>query len=406
MLEAFRKMVNDCIRIGLSNSVSTRGKLCQLSYHQLSRYDTLTYYKLCAISRAAGVLANRRKSIKRGYRTKDPYMKKSILISCYGFKIVNNEILRIPIGNGQHFNIQLNDYSKRILASEVGIRIRSFTLTLNHVSICYIKEVKETSCCTTAAGIDRNLENVTVGNSKSITQYNFSKAIQITSNTRDIIKSFKRNDVRIRKKIAAKYGQRKRDRVNHLLHNVSKIIVEQATHQKTALVFEDIRHIRKLYGKGNYQGAHYRGKMNSWPYYELERQIKYKAVWHGISIIQLSKAETRDTSRLCPHCGKRTQGAERHDKIHARQLWCSKCEQWQDRDVIAATNIAYKGLARFVSPQGAADEAMVQESVSKELVILKVDAAKLNPKRLFERSQLLTNSVTSQNRNQTTPRIQ
>jgi hypothetical protein len=41
-------------------------------------------------------------------------------------------------------------------------------------------------------------------------------------------------------------------------------------------------------------------------------------------------------------------------------------------------NIAYKGWLRFDHPQGAAGKAMVQESGSKELVILKVDAGKLS----------------------------
>lgn len=43
VMETFRKMVNDCIKIGLQNDTSTIKKLCLLSYHDLSRYDILTY---------------------------------------------------------------------------------------------------------------------------------------------------------------------------------------------------------------------------------------------------------------------------------------------------------------------------------------------------------------------------
>jgi hypothetical protein len=48
-----------------------------------------------------------------------------------------------------------------------------------------------------------------------------------------------------------------------------------------------------------------------------------------------------------------------------------------DRDVVAAMNIASKGLARLASSQGLASEAMVQESDSKAPAILRVDASKL-----------------------------
>lgn len=399
MLEIFRKMVNECIRIGLRHNVSAMKRLCQLSYRQLAKYNALTYYKLCAISRAAGILANRKKSINRGYCTKDPYVKKPILISCYGFKIVNGT-LRIPLGDGHFFNIPLNNYVKVTLASESSVKIRSFTLTSNCVSMCYTKQVKQEIPCSTIDGIDRNLENLTVGNCQSIIQYNLSKAVQIASNTREIVKSFKRNDVRIRKQIAAKYGQRRKNRVNQLLHKVSKCVVERAKQERKALAFEDIRHIRKLYRRGNfYQGRGYRAKMNSWPFHEIKRQIEYKAAWEGIPVIKLTKGETRGSSQLCPQCGKRAQVAKQDDKWHQRQLWCSNCKKWMDRDVAAATNLSIKGWQRFCHSQGAADEAMVQELGSKEPIILKVDAAKLNPRRMFEQRRRLfgfKQSVTDQ----------
>jgi putative transposase len=174
-----------------------------------------------------------------------------------------------------------------------------------------------------------------------------------------------------------------------LLHKLSKAIVKHGKEQKAAIVFEDISHIRGLYLRGNHQGRDNRAKMNSWPYFELERQVKYKAAWEGVPIIQLSKSETRGTSQLCPQCGKRTQVAARHNVQYKRQLWCERCQRWQDRDVIAAMNMSLKGLLRFGSPQGAAGEAMVQELGSKEPIILKVDAAKLSFRHQLRASQNL-----------------
>lgn len=95
MMETFRKMVNDCIKLGLENDVSTMKKLSALAYHQLEKHEIYSKYKLCAISHAAGILANRKKSIKRGLKPRQPYATRPMLISCYGFKIIGGA-LKIP----------------------------------------------------------------------------------------------------------------------------------------------------------------------------------------------------------------------------------------------------------------------------------------------------------------------
>ncbi|MGI0010991.1 MAG: IS200/IS605 family accessory protein TnpB-related protein, partial [Nitrosopumilaceae archaeon] len=197
-----------------------------------------------------------------------------------------------------------------------------------------------------------------------------SKAVKIAENTKSIFSSFKRNDVRIKKKIYSKYGTRRKNRISQLLHKVSKTVVEEATKKRQSLVFEDIRHIRKLYQKGNWQGRKHRGKMNGWSFSEIKRQIEYKAKWNGIPVIQLSKSETRGTSTMCPRCGKRLQ-----EQRASRELWCEFCKRWLDRDVVAVMNQSLRGLSRFDNSKGVANEAMVQESGTP--VILKVDATKL-----------------------------
>ena len=86
LLEVFRRMVNESIRIGIANDASSLRKLSLLSYNQLAQYDSPSYYKLSAISRAAGILAARKKSLKRGLPTRTPYAVRQQLVSCYGFK--------------------------------------------------------------------------------------------------------------------------------------------------------------------------------------------------------------------------------------------------------------------------------------------------------------------------------
>ena len=67
LLDVFRQMVNDSIRTVLLNGACSLRMLSLLSYNQLARYDSPSCYKLCAISRAAGILAARKKSVRRGF---------------------------------------------------------------------------------------------------------------------------------------------------------------------------------------------------------------------------------------------------------------------------------------------------------------------------------------------------
>ena len=284
LMTKFRNMVNDCIRIGLQNNVTSL-TLSTKSYHYLGRYDIVTYYKVHAISRASGILQNRKKSIKRGFKTKTPYLKSGMIISCYGFKIdYENGILKIPLGHSKYFDITLNSFVLKTIST---LKVHSFSISsLGKLSISYSKPITEQIGCTSIVGVDRNLNNVTVGNSEKTTRYDLEKCSEIIDNTKSIYKSFKRNDHGIRKKIYSKYGNRRKNRIKQILHKTSKNIVEELKENKEGVAFEKLTLIRRLYQKGNGQGNNYRGKMNSWSFAEIKRQIKYKAEWEGIKVIE------------------------------------------------------------------------------------------------------------------------
>src|SRR5271154_5973808 len=124
-MESFRLMCNDTIRIGLAADASSLKRLSKLTYGELKRYDDVpSYYKLCAISKAAGILAARKKSIKRGFHTRNPYVSKPLLVSCYGFKFENGSLL-VPLGDHRFEKISLNGHTTAAL-SQPGVVLRSF----------------------------------------------------------------------------------------------------------------------------------------------------------------------------------------------------------------------------------------------------------------------------------------
>ncbi|MDE1728963.1 MAG: transposase [Thaumarchaeota archaeon] len=370
MMETFRQMVNECIRIGLDNNISTLRKFSSNHYHDLKKYDIQSKYKLTAMSQACGRLAQMKRSIREGKITKSPYVQKPYLVSCYGFKI-NGMLLSIPIGDRKYIHIVLNHNTQQILQDKL-LRVKSFVITSDSISLSIQKKIEEIKC-DNVIGIDRNLRNVTVGNHDKVTIYDMEDLPKIAYRTKKVTSSFKRNDHRIMQKIYSKLGNRRARRIKQFLNRISKDIVNKARESNSMIVLEDIKGIRKLYRKGNYQGRKHRGMMNSWPFYELQRQVQYKSSWEGIPVRFVSPVRT---SILCPICGSRTQ----EDRYQHRQLWCSSCKRTMDRDVVAAMNISYKGLQRFCNPSCDANEAMKGNLGNVMPVILRVDASKLGLK--------------------------
>jgi len=370
LMETFRLMCNDAIRIGLAANASSLKRLSKLTYGELRRYDAPSYYKLCAISKAAGILAARKKSIRRGFPTKTPYLSKPMLVSGYGFKVQGGS-LHIPIGVRRFERIPLNAHTLAVI-SESGAEVRSFTLSERSLSLCIVKQVEEMKQAEGVIGVDRNLRNVTLGNAEQVVYYDVSKAVEIADNTRSIIRSFKRNDVRIRRELAGKYGRRRHERVRQILNRVSKSIVAYAKVRRQAIAFEDIGGIRKLYRRGNGQGRSFRGRMNSWPFSELKRQVEYKAAWEGVPVITLTAKETRGTTMGCYRCGERLQDSRERPRV----LWCLRCGRWEDRDLVAVMNISHRGWVRFAQSRGEGGAGEAVRGNPTRTVILRVDASK------------------------------
>lgn len=152
---------------------------------------------------------------------------------------------------------------------------------------------------------------------------------------------FKRNDSRISRKIAGKYGLIQANRTKWLLHNASKKLIIHANTHRLSIVLENIKGIRRLYRKGNGQGPYYRGRLNSWSFYELGRQISYKASWEGLPVIHVNP---EGTSSKCSICGDHmTVFSKQSNRMHR----CPSCGCYIDRDVNAARNILSATGLRF-----------------------------------------------------------
>jgi len=183
LLNDFRLMVNDCIRIGLKENVTSLKSLSLKAYRQLSNYQVPTKYRLCAISTAAGMLKNYRKASRKKPNIKTPYARRLMLTTCYGFKIEKEEDgdgwLRLSVRPRHYEYIQLNQHTKGVLSAGQGLTVRSVCLTTSTISISYSKQTNEIEPAG-LLGIDRNLDNITVATSSGEDiRFDLSKATEI-----------------------------------------------------------------------------------------------------------------------------------------------------------------------------------------------------------------------------------
>jgi len=362
LLDAFRLMTNSCIRIGLEEGVTSLKSLSLKAYHRLRGFDVPSYYKLCAISHAVGILRSYRRASRSDKKPKIPFSSRPMLVTCYGFKIVGDK-LRLPLRPSRCLWIALNHHTVQTLSAP-GLSVRSVCVTTRTVGIAFSKEVVETKP-EGLIGMDRNLDNVTVASSDGSSQiYDLSKATEIKARYREVRSHFKRNDVRVRRCIFSKYGKTERCRVTQLIHLVSKDMVRQAKARRFGIAMEKLTGIRRLYRKGKGQGRDYRFRMNSWSYGELQKQIDYKARWEGIKVVYVA---ARGTSAKCSTCGSKLNPNGR------RTLYCPKCSISVDRDLNAAKNILARGL-RF-GPIALPSEAMMEGP--PQGAILRVDGSEL-----------------------------
>jgi len=222
-----------------------------------------------------------------------------MLTSCYGLTIKNG-LLRLPVRPREYVYLKLNGHTLQVIS---GLNVRSVTLTPGPVSICYTKEIVQIES-EGYLGVDRNLDNVTIASIEGTARrFDLSKATRIKADYRLVKSRFKRNDTRIRTRVFSKYGEKQRNRVQPLLHNVSKRIVDEARTRRYGIVMERLTGMKRLYRKRNGQSRSYQARMNSWSFGELQRQVEYKAKWEGIQVVQVP---ARNTSKRCSICGYKT----------------------------------------------------------------------------------------------------
>lgn len=340
LLETFRNMVNEAVRIALEQRITSRFRLIRAVYEPFKRYGLHTHYILSACEVACGLIRNRK-------RRKTPYVRKAFLkLDNQTFKI-KGDTIRIPMKPRQFLEIPLKmgAYQKSFL-TDPTLKLGSVTMTASTVTVVFSKTAEVIEPRGYVA-IDTNERSLDWATSRGeLFKYDLSELPKIRHAYFEKRRTIQRRfcgDRRKSQKLQAKYREREKHRTEQLMHLVSKDVVKRAKENGLGIILEQIRHIRKsinrkVLGVNKFNGKVQRiskhskrlkRRLNSWSFRKLQNFIEYKAKWEGIPIIYVSP---RNTSQTCPICGCR-------EKPNGQLFKCPRCGWKMDRHLNAAINL-------------------------------------------------------------------
>ena len=117
--------------------------------------------------------------------------------------------------------------------------------------------------------------------------------------------------------------------------------------------------IEDLNVKGMLRNRHLARAIADMGFFELRRQLEYKAAWRGGQVVLVNR--WYPSSKLCSSCGYRLQALG----LDVRHWTCPGCRAFHDRDVNAAINLGNMAVSSIASACGEEGAGLAREQEAK-----------------------------------------
>ena len=191
---------------------------------------------------------------------------------------------------------------------------------------------------TTVIGVDRGLRfHAVTHDGKHTKFYSGREAAKVRAHYKSIRSSLQKRGTPSSRRRLKRIGSRESRWMHDMNSCIAKTLVSDLE-PGSVIVLEDLSGVRSaievVKRKSRYLAV-------SWPYYDLQMQIEYKAAAKGIMVIYVNPAHT---SQTCPHCGNIDKNARHRDR---HEYVCPKCGFRTNDDRAAAMNIRARGMEQL-----------------------------------------------------------
>ena len=255
----------------------------------------------------------------------------SLTQNCFSVNTLNGRV-KLPYfteGMAKYFDHDIYKFGTARLVNKHGKYFLHIPVT------CDVEESNVSDICN-VVGIDRGISFVAATyDSKHKSGFVSGKAIkQKRAHYSKLRKELQMRQTPSSRRRLKAIGQRENRWMQDVNHQVSKALVE-SNPKHTLFVLEDLSGVRnateRVRTKDRYVSV-------SWPFYDLERKLIYKAKQNQSAVI---KVDPRYTSQCCPVCGH-IEKANRNKKIHL--FTCKNCGYKSNDDRIGAMNLYRMGI--------------------------------------------------------------
>jgi putative transposase len=366
LLQTFRMMVNDAIRICLKEDLKGRLTVRNRIYEEFKeRYNVVSCFPYSVAEVAWSIVKKHRRWQRR------PVARKLMLRMDSASYSLNYGIMSLPFKKGGRLLVplQYGDYQRSTLMDET-LKRGSVTMTNSTIFIAFSVEIEEASPLK-RVGIDLNEKSLVESDG---TKIDLSEAARLHTEygirRRDFYAKHPR-DRKVKQKFAS--SRREKERVRQFLHEVAKQVVQKAKKNREGIILEKLKGIRYKSRRGNGDGPDRRRRIALWPFRQMQNYIENRARWEGVPVEYVSASWTSQTCHVCGFVNKKLEITDRR--------WLCPCGAILDRDLNAAINVERRGTIPclgVVRPGAQGTDEAVKGNPTTP-VILRAEAVKGSP---------------------------